>query len=147
MPSTTLSLVSTVSNDRSLLTSLRFSVQFSHSSPAALWDFFFVFPTFFFHYDVPGCGLLYVHGTWSSLCFLDVEIVFFIKFGKFSTRLLLIFFSVPLSPLTKLVLHALSWASWFLTFLEVLFFTFFYHLNYIISITLSSSSLILFSSS
>ena len=47
-PSTTLSLVSTVSSDRSLLTSLRFSVQSSHSSSAALWDFFFVFTTFFF---------------------------------------------------------------------------------------------------
>ena len=40
--------------------------------------------------------------------FLECGDCFFIKFGKFSTRFLLIFFSVPLSPLAKLELHALS---------------------------------------
>lgn len=48
MPSTTLPLVSAVSNNRSPLILPRFSVQLSHSSPAAFLDFSFVFPTFFF---------------------------------------------------------------------------------------------------
>lgn len=94
-PSTTLSLVPTVSSDRSPLTSLRFSVQFSHSSPAAFWDFFVFTTFFFFYYDVPRCGLLYVHATWSSLCFLNVEIVFSSNLGSFQQDFFSYFFLFP----------------------------------------------------
>lgn len=57
MPSTTLPLVSAVSNNRSLLILLGFSAQLSHSSPAAFWDFFFVFPTFFFFFTMKCLGV------------------------------------------------------------------------------------------
>ena len=62
MPSTTLPLVSTVSNNRSLLILLRFSVQLSHSSPAAFWDFFLCLSNIFFFF------LLWSAWVWISLC-------------------------------------------------------------------------------
>ena len=72
--------------------------------------FLCLYNIFLFYYDVPGCGLLYVHATWSSLCFLNVEIVFSSNLGSFQQDFFSYFF---------LFLSLLSRNLYYMHFLEL----------------------------